>query len=521
MDGGSDDGWASGDDDELLSQAYGDDEQEEQQEETQVEGATQVKDESEEPDDGGWESEDDEQLSQAYEEQHEAGHQERGRGAAAAPAARRPAAWVSPRAKLEQAMRAAGRRGWQRGSDSSSESSEEEGGRDGYRHVLVGRCAPDMLSRTIGAPRWRGDGPLPAAPPAEPARQEPEAPPVPVIGRDWSSAERHRFFRALRRCGKQPRKISERVGTKTPAQVWAYLQQLHAASLEHGPADEETAGEDEAGGGDSSTEDEAEAVDAEDCRWVRGACRPRRLRGRAAAGMRCPHWPGCEGEAPLPGRQVWAQTGWERLSWTQNWALRTFSLNNLARFLARKTNRHAYASFDAGAALELHAQLLALLDKILRAAALRAAQRLPPAAVPQQRGKQAQQQDAIALARSAPVIGVGDVGGAAALVDPWHYTASVVEGWARLRLPSNPHDQKEVFQPVGKMSAMRAQCQLRTVRVGGEQLLVPGRCVLPSAPPSRAAVQEAERGMRQGSRPFTELVRNHPGCFTRSVAFLS
>ena len=120
----------------------------------------------------------------------------------------------------------------------------------------------------------------------------------------------------------------------------------------------------------SSTDEDAEAEDAGDCRsGPNGVMQAYRLKGRMPGG-RCVHWPACEGERPLPGREVWAQRGWEDLRPHELAVLKVLALNNLTRYLDAKVGHHAYASFDCGAVLELHRQLLSLLGSVLEAAAL-------------------------------------------------------------------------------------------------------------------------------------------------------
>ena len=477
--------WAS-EDDEQLSQSLS----------QELTSSAVKKEES----DDSWASEDDEKLSQELLSQESS--QRDGISSS------QLAAWVSPRIKLEEAMesaRAASPTDWTDGSAaraaedeedsrSSGSDSDSDSEREDERdvHPLLRRCAKNELDLRLGNP----DARTPAL--ATPALAEDAHPTAAlqledqgtlVIGVDWTEAERHRFFRALRRCGKQPHKISERVGTKTPIEVATYLQQLHAASVAHGAA---SGGAVDEGDGDSgsqsgsSTEDEAEAEDAGDCRnrRVRGY-QPKRAKGRFPGG-RCARWPACEGDKPLPSDLVWEQRGWEGLAQHELEALKVLGLNNLARYLGQKMSHHAFASYDSGAALELHAQLVVLLASVLSVAATRAAQRLKSRSggAPAVRGK-----------AEAAVITLADVASAAASVAPHRYSETLVRQWASRPLPRNPFG-KLVYRPVTNRSAVFQQTRPATILIGNQTIIGP-YTVLPSAPPSTAEMVRAEIRMRE------------------------
>ena len=551
-----------------------------------------------------WASEDDEELSQTLLSQEPAS-QGGGGIAAGSLGSGQLAGWVSPRIKLEEAMAFArsashtvkmeepaaerGADGADSGSDSGNGSEEEEDERG--VHPLLRKTATNELAQRLGAPRWMVEGVReepqtdgqPPSPPLQlqdhPTREETQ------IGIGWTDDERHRFFRALRRCGKHPRKISERVGTKTAIEVTSYLQQLHAASESQGficadesdvhlsplkqneEAEEEEDQEEERNAGDdlddlddddmdddddeddedeemednedgadaagmndetvrmdgydggsSSTDEDAEAEDAGDCYKSHGELKPRRLKGRFPGG-RCVRWPACEGEKPLPGNTVWEQRGWENLEHHEETALRQLGLSNLARYLSEKTGHNVFASFDCGAALELHSQMVALLAEVLKAAGLRAAARQRGAATTlesqmskrakaateghKKNGEYAANKDCGAGAVVA--ISVVDIAYAASSIAPHRYSWQLVQDWADKDLPPNPYGKKS-FRPVSHGSQVYKQAQPRTYWVG-KQIVTGPNCALPSAPPSNADMIETERKMREGKvrkNAFTE-----------------
>lgn len=471
--------------------------------------------------DDSWASEDDTQLSQDLLSQQDS----------EAPSSQL-VGWVSPRMKLENAISAA--RGESTTLDSigtaldGAESSSGSESDDPDVHPLLRRCARNELERRLGIPEWRRvesdvAEAIESAQVSVDGQVRPEdcSKQSDPIGQDWTQVERHAFFRALRRCGKQPHIISKRIGTKSPIEVAVYLRQLQAASEACGAVDEREGGESSG----SSTEDEAEAEDAGDCHWTSIGFRPKRQAGRFPGG-RCPLWPACEGDKSLPSNSFWDRRGWSGLALHEQEALRVLGLNNLARYLAQKLEHHSYASYDSGAALELHAQLVALLAAVVSAARTRAMQR--------SRSRHCRENIGRADTRgSTIVITVSDVAAAAAGVAPHRYSESLVRRWASQPLPSNPFGTR-AYRPVTERSAVWTQAQPSTISIGNQQIIGP-ICALPSVPPSSAAMVQLETKMREGTlrrAAFTETeiqVRAHSqfcafvwlvGCLVCLLVFL-
>ena len=223
------------------------------------------------------------------------------------------------------------------------DDDDDGDGRDGEGgcHLNCGE-----LNKHLGVAAWLAGGPGAGAEGAAPRTMS-------SVGSTWGARETHLFFRALRRCGRRPQKISDRIGTKSPSEVHKYMQELHAASDALGLVSAEQAA---ASGtsGTSSTEDDEEA-DESGCRQV--SC--------------CPHHPGCEGEQPL-AHSTWFMRGWDKDTMNEEEleALRLFSLRNMSRYLHHKTNRHAYATFDSVVVLIMHRHLFALVRAVLRDAVL-------------------------------------------------------------------------------------------------------------------------------------------------------
>ena len=496
--------------------------------------------------DDSWASEDDEQLSQELLSQQSSeppGSQlaswvsPRQSGE---PPGSRLASWVSPRIKLEEAMDAArlslasmpsptldsigttldaddDGNGSSTGSSSSDSGSSDSDG-DTDDHPFLRRCARNELDMRLGVPAWRqveADAPEPIENAQASARVSTDiggadGKPCAVIGQTWTERERHLFFRALRRCGKHPHNISKRVGTKSPIEVAVYLRQLHAASAACGAV-----GEGDSDGGDltgSSTEDEAEAEDAGDCRWTPSGFQPKRPAG-GFSGRRCLHWPACEGDESLPSRTIWEQRGWSGLALHEQEALELLGLNNLARYLAQKTGYHSFASYDSGAVLELHAQLVTLLASVVSAASIQAVQR---ARTRDNRGKP----DTKATA----VVTLSDVAMASSGVAPYYYSERLLHSWASQPLPVNPFGNR-TYRPVTERSAVWTQARPVSVSIGNQQIIGP-ICSLPSVPPSTATMIEVETQMREGTlrqHAFTEQdiqVSAHWFCFCACLTVL-
>jgi hypothetical protein len=292
--------------------------------------------------------------------------------------------------------------------------------------------------------------------------------------------------------------------------VAVYLRQLHAASAACGTVSEgEDDGDDLSG---SSTEDEAEAEDAGDCRWTPSGFQPKRPAGRFP-GRRCPHWPACEGDQSLPSSTVWEQRGWSGLALHEQEALKLLGLNNLARYLAQKTGYHAFASYDSGAVLELHAQLVTLLASVVSAATIQAAHR---ARTRDNRSK--------ADAKATVVVTLSDVAMAAAGVAPHYYSERLLHRWASHPLPENPFGNR-TYRPVTERSAVWTQARPVSVSIGNQQIIGP-ICSLPSVPPSADTMIEVETQMREGTlrqHAFTEQeiqVPTHCCCFCACLLLL-
>lgn len=514
----SSDDWES-EDDEQLSQSLS------QSLSQQPAGLVVPKQES----DDSWASEDDEQLSQELLSQELLSQQ------GSEPRGSQLASWVSPRIKLEAAMDAARLSVTSMasptldsigtalddydndvggGSSSSDSITSDSDGGDPDVHPLLRRCARNELRLRLGVPAWRrAEAGVPE--PIEDAHANvrgDDSDTCAVIGQNWTQRERHAFFRALRRCGKHPHNISKRVGTKSPIEVAVYLRQLHAASVACGAIGEGEGEREDAGEGadlsGSSTEDEAEAEDAGDCRYTLRGFLPTRPAG-GFPGKRCPHWPACEGDQSLPSNTVWEQRGWSGLELHEQQALRLLGLNNLARYLAQKTGYHSFASYDSGAALELHAQLVTLLASIVSAATIQAVQR--------SRSHGNHSTTSTADTKATVLVTLSDIAIAAAGVAPHQYSEKLLHQWASQHLPVNPFGNR-AYRPVTERSAVWTQARPISVSIGNQKIVGP-ICSLPSMPPNADTMIELETKMREGTlrrAAFTEQeiqVLAHGFCF--------